>query len=481
MSRRSARALLHGDAIAPTARASLITRIATVLLLVIGAALLAAATSRSIDATTGFFGAGGAWLVAGLCLSSILLRPRRSSSALRRGTAAMFALGVRHASVRPARSVLSLALIALASFVLVSIGAFKKDTSVVVNDRNSGTGGFALMAESIAPLMYDPNTRSGRNELSLDADDAMLASAAITRFRLRPGDEASCLSLYRPTNPRIIAPESRFFDHPRFSFASSLANTAEERANPWLLLKRTFDDGAIAAVADQTTLTYSLHLGVGDDFTFTPDGHAPVRLRIVGALADSFLQSELIIAEPAFVQLFPRHEGYRVWMIDAPDNQRAAITTHLEDRLSDFGVDVTDTRVRWASYHQVENTYLATFQALGSLGLLLGTVGLGAVLARNVLERRREIGLLRAVGFSPANIRNMVLSEGMALVIGGVILGAGCALVAIIPALSDRAQSLPLASLALLMLGVIATGLVASLIAIMLTTATPVVAAIKSE
>ena len=120
------------------------------------------------------------------------------------------------------------------------------------------------------------------------------------------------------------------------------------------------------------------------------------------------------------------------------------MTTHLEDRLSDYGLDVTDTHERWASYHQVENTYLATFQALGSLGLLLGTVGLGAVLARNVLERRREIGLLRAVGYSPADIRSMVLSEGMMLVTSGLALGAGCAIVAIVPALRDRAQSLPL-------------------------------------
>ena len=224
-----------------------------------------------------------------------------------------------------------------------------------------------------------------------------------------------------------------------------------------------------------------LHLGVGDDFTFTPEGHSAVRLRIVGALADSFLQSELIIGEPAFVQLFPRHEGYRVWMIETAPDQQATVTTHLEDRLSDFGVDVSDTRRRWASYHEVENTYLATFQALGSLGLLLGTVGLGAVLARNVLERRREIGLLRAVGFSPANIRNMVLSEGMALVAGGLLLGAGCALVAITPALRDRAQAVPWVSLLGLMTGVVITGLIASLVAIRLTSNTSLTSAIKSE
>lgn len=481
MSRRSARSLLKGDTNPPTRRASFLTKIAAIVLVLTGAALLGAALSGTLDPTGGFFGAGGAWLVAGLCVASILLRRRRSSSTLGQGLSAMFTLGIRHSSVRPARSILSLALIAFASFVLVSVGAFKKDVSASSNEKASGTGGFSLMAESVAPLMHDPNTPAGRNSLGLETNDAILSNTAITRFRLRPGDETSCLTLYRPSNPRIIAPEPRFFDQPRFSFAASMATSPEERANPWLLLRRRFDDGAIAAIADQTTLMYVLHLGIGDDYLFTPDGHAPVRLRIVGALADSFLQSELIIGEAAFVQLFPRHEGYRVWMIETAADQQAAVTTHLEDRLSDFGLDVSDTHQRWASYHEVENTYLATFQALGSLGLLLGTIGLGAVLARNVLERRRELGLLRAVGFSPANIRSMVLSEGMALVVAGLVLGASCALIAILPALRDRAQSLPLVSLAGVLLAVVVTGLFASLIAIHLTTRTPVVAAIKAE
>ena len=124
-----------------------------------GAALLAAASTGAINATAGFFGAGGAWLVGGLCAASILLRRRRavrprSAAACRRCSASAFATR----SVRPARSVLSLALIAFACFVLVSVGAFRKDVSHGTNDRASGTGGFSLMAESVAPLMHDPNT-----------------------------------------------------------------------------------------------------------------------------------------------------------------------------------------------------------------------------------------------------------------------------------------------------------------------------------
>ncbi len=305
--------------------------------------------------------------------------------------------------------------------------------------------------------------------------------AHITRFRLRPGDEASCLTLYQPKNPRIVAPEASFLTESRFAFAQSIAESNEERANPWLLLNRRFNDGAIPAIADQTSLTYVFHLALGNDFVLTPEGREPIRLRIVATLADSVLQSELIIGESQFVRLFPHHEGYRVWMIEAPEARADGITTVLEDRLSDFGVDVTDTRARLNVYHQVENTYLSTFLVLGALGLLLGTSGLAAVMARNVLERRRELGLLGAIGFTARHLRTMIAAESLLIVGSGILIGTVAALVAVAPALSERASAIPFGNLSLLLTAVLATGLLSALAAIRLATAVRVVEAVKSE
>jgi ABC-type lipoprotein release transport system permease subunit len=64
------------------------------------------------------------------------------------------------------------------------------------------------------------------------------------------------------------------------------------------------------------------------------------------------------------------------------------------------------TEERLANFHRVENTYLSTFQMLGGLGLILGTLGMAAVLLRNVLERRRELALLRAVGLRLQTLRD---------------------------------------------------------------------------
>ena len=67
----------------------------------------------------------------------------------------------------------------------------------------------------------------------------------------------------------------------------------------------------------------------------------------------------------------------------------------------------------------MENTYLSTFQTLGGLGLLLGTVGLATVLLRNVLERRRELALLGAVGYRRRHFLLMVMAENALLLAAG--------------------------------------------------------------
>ena len=81
---------------------------------------------------------------------------------------------------------------------------------------------------------------------------------------------------------------------------------------------------------------------------------------------------------------------------------------------------VESTRERLAAFHRVENTYLSTFQSLGALGLVLGTLGLLAVLLRNVLERRAELALLRAMGYRERTLAAMVVAEHVLLMACGL-------------------------------------------------------------
>ena len=423
-------------------------------------ALLASAATNQIDQTAGFFGAGSLLLAAFLIYEWTWLAS--GGGKLPRDIPR---LGFRNAGYRPGRSILCIALVGLATFLVVAVDAFRRPAEGFSGDRKSGDGGYPLLAESILPIYYDLNSQSGQATLNITEVGKL---ASVTRFRLRPGDDVSCLNLYQPRNPRILAPTPDFLRSGRFSF--------QDKSSSWLQLESEAKDGAIPAIVDANALEYTLHLKLGDVFTT-----AGVKLRIVGALQDSLFQSEFLISEQNFVRLFPGNEGYRFFLIDTTLGNAPKISQLLEQSLSDYGFDVAPAADRLANFHRVENTYLSTFQTLGSLGLILGTAGLAAVMLRNILERRRELALLQAMGYRPSDLAVMVLSESLFLLVSGLAIGTVCALLAIAPAFSSRGGRFSATSLGLLLLGVLLSGLLSSAVAMRAVTRAPLLSALRAE
>src|SRR3954470_19026886 len=317
LARLSPRQLLNAqslDSDRPVARPSRRIFIVKWTLAAAGAAMLAAGFADRALRTAMFFSAGATLLGASMCQVSSSLRSRQALTIGGRGAWPLWRLGFRGAAFRPSRSVMSIALIASAAFIIVAVDAFRRgDPSLT--DVHSGTGGFALLAQSEVPIVANPNDAAGREALVVNATD--FRRVKFTRFRLRSGDDASCLNLYRPTTPAIIAPEPGFIESGRFSFAASLAQTDAERANPWLLLLRPMTD-AIPVIADATSLEYVLHAGVGDTFSMDTGSTQPTVFRFVGSVSDSVLQGQLIISEEHFTRLFPALQGYRFFLVDDP-------------------------------------------------------------------------------------------------------------------------------------------------------------------
>jgi len=96
----------------------------------------------------GAFGSGTLLLIAGLAAFSSWCRRER-----RRGAAVSWlAMAARNSAWNPGRSILSVALVGSACFVIVAVGANRHEFGEELLDRNSGSGGFSLMAQSDAPL-----------------------------------------------------------------------------------------------------------------------------------------------------------------------------------------------------------------------------------------------------------------------------------------------------------------------------------------
>ncbi len=405
--------------------------------------LLVTAAGGDSQATAGaFFGAGALLLLCGLGLGQALLRTLGDGWS--RPMVSLTGLALRNATRRSGRSTAIIGLLACGVFMVVAVSANRRDLSAGPQDRSSGTGGFALYGRSSVAVLHDLNTEAGRKALGLGGK--ALDSVSAVQFRLREGDDASCLNLNRAQQPQLLGVDPEMLQRRgAFSFTATIKHAGQE--NGWDLLRMHVGGEVVPAVGDYTTIYWGLGKNIGDELEYRDEAGRPFRVRIVGMLASSILQGSLVIAENAFMTRFPSADGYRAFLVDAPIDRTDAVAQELSSGLKDYGLVLTPTRERLAAFSAVENTYLSIFMALGGLGLVLGSVGLGLVVLRNMLERRGELAMLRAVGFDRGRLKRMVFYEHWGLLLAGLTCGVVAAAVAVLPAVQAPGGRVPYVSL----------------------------------
>lgn len=463
--------------------------------LVLGAALVGwAKLGGQADAAGLFFGAGSLFLIGGLAASSAWLNALRDKGLKLSADelAALFnlnGLGIRNAVRRRKRSLVTISLLACGSFLVVAVGANKLDAKADATKRSAGTGGFAFIGDTTLPVVHDLNTKDGREFFGLD--DKKLAGVNFVPFRVKDGDDASCLNLNRAQKPRILGVNPKLLEEKKsFTFTGvwCVSTMREPRGllSPgWEMLseqdhvlegyrksdgKVTIDfmprfalpgrAAIIPAIADAASLQWAMGKKIGDVVPYTDERGNTFHVRLVGGLANSILQGSIIIPEDEFAARFPSESGYRMFLIDAPAERMEEVSKTLTKALQNEGLELTTTTQRLNAFNAVQNTYLSTFQVLGGLGLLLGSLGLGVVVLRNVLERRSELALLRAVGFRAKTLQWLVFSEHGVLLLLGLLVGVVSALIAVLPAMLSPGAEIPFTSLAITLGSVLFSGIV---------------------
>ena len=481
--RQPVRALLNGTVTGRKAGSRRRTRVVAIACLGSGGASVALTFSVDSAAAAGLFFAGGTLLlVAGLALLSLWLGRDRGRGRSGAGSdfARMARMGIRNSSRHHGRSMVCAALVGCACFIIVAVEANRRtgaeDAASLL--KESGHGGFALLAEADIPLHHDLNSPQGREELGFAGEGAVFRSGTrIFSLRSMPGEDISCLNLYQPQRPRLLGIPSELILRGGFRFQQTL----EDVENPWSLLEEELEPGVIAAIGDYNSVQWILHRGLGEDLLVQDEMGRDLRLRLVGLLKDSIFQGELLISETNFNHYFPRQSGFGYFLIQTAGERAAHLSSILEGSLAAFGFDVTPTAARLAEYRAVENTYLSTFQVLGGLGLLWGTLGLGVLLLRNVIERRGELATLRVCGFRNSRLALMLLAENGFLLGMGMSMGALAALVAVAPRVLSSGAQIPWFSLALSLSLVPAAGLAASASAAHWALRQPLLPALKTD
>jgi putative ABC transport system permease protein len=216
------------------------------------------------------------------------------------------------------------------------------------------------------------------------------------------------------------------------------------------------------------------HLRVGDNVTVqTPEG--PRAYRLVGIGADYLTAkiNTLFISQQNLAADFHKTEDVLFLANLAPGADPAAVRSRVEALLRDYPQFALYWSADWRASQRVifDQVFIGLYAVLIVL-IIPSLLGLINTLAINVLERTREIGVLRAIGATRRQVRRLVLAEALLLGAVGAVLGmvAGIALgyaltVLMASALTSQLQfAFPLSGLAIALVASLIIAILASLL-----------------
>jgi ABC-type lipoprotein release transport system permease subunit len=335
---------------------------------------------------------------------------------------------------RRGRSMSVAAVTACGCFLVFAVSAMQENMALHADRRDSAAGGFGVFAQTTVPLPGAPAELQKR------------LAADILPLKVRDGDDAGCLNLNHAQQPRLFGVDARMLGR-LGAFAKGVPGEAL-----WRVLDTPLPDGSIPAlVGDSNTAQWGLQKKTGangDVLTYRDELGREVKVKLVGALPMrlSLFQGSLLVSDASFTRLYPSEAGFRAFLVDAPQGKSVETAARLNRDFVKYGMDAVPAVDRLRQFYTVESAYLAMFLVLGGLGLVLGAGGTGIVVLRNLFERRAEIGLFHALGYTSSTVTRLLLLEHGALVLAGTILGTVASAASVLPLIlrSSTVVSLPL-------------------------------------
>jgi len=345
------------------------------------------------------------------------------------------------------RNVTISAILSIGIFIVLSTGANRIDTALNANTNSSGTGGYRFFITTNMGVNANLSTMDGQTKMAVNDDYKDLSFVQMMQYE---SDDASCLNLNKVLRPSILGvnPE-KFIERKAFSFVKTLKNTEK---SPWNLLHQKMAKNCIPAFADQTVITWGLGKALGDSIKYVNEQGDSIYLVLVGGLANSVFQGNLIVSEENFRQNFPSNSGSKIILADVNAKQSEGLKENLEGALRNYGVDIEYADERLATFNSITNTYLDIFVALGGIALILGTLGIAIILIRSISSRKKQYAMMQAYGISLKTIRRIILIEFMIVMFAGIVIGLLASLIAGLPGFLAANGEIPIGLLSSIIL-----------------------------
>ena len=233
------------------------------------------------------------------------------------------------------------------------------------------------------------------------ADMKCIAAVDTVRYLLGKADEQAVV---------VIAREFPDRDH--------LALDLRQRAagDVW---RRLRDGEAVIG----TALAHRLQLDVGDNLSLQTAA-GPTPLQVAGVANDYTCGGMTVYLHRAAAERLLKLEGVDALIVNSRTEALAETHTRLQAFCEQQGLLLQSLADLRTLLDSIVASFLASLWALLVLGFVVASLGICNTLTMDILERTREIGLLRVVGMTRRQVRKMILIQSLIIAAIGLLPGA---------------------------------------------------------
>ncbi|MGB0653126.1 MAG: FtsX-like permease family protein [Thermoplasmatota archaeon] len=311
--------------------------------------------------------------------------------------------------------------LAIFAIVILAIGFFTIFGGLFETDPEDQTGGFHI--EATTTLDVDGLAAFDRGLIEEGVLETQVDLVVYDTFEpdfITVSGERT--GQFGPPEHNVYGVEEAFVEEQEFRLLWRLPEYADDAAAYQALLER--DDAVIVAYQYSTNEQgQDLSHEVGEPLQINL-GEQVQEYTIIG-IQEQFHFPGVFLPQDEVESLFPRTNDLYLFKVE-PGQDAREVAKLLERNYRDVGMDAV------SSVDEVQEEQEAFRQILGAmklflgLGLIVGILSLGIVTSRSVLERRQEIGMLRAIGYTGNQIRTLFLLEVTGTILVGALVGFAC-------------------------------------------------------
>ena len=336
------------------------------------------------------------------------------------GSSMALRIGLAYPLARKFRTGMILTMYALVVFTLTSITLFSQVFSSQIDDFTADVaGGFDLKVQSNAASPVSPADVTAVPGVA----EVATLTTALAEFAPRDDPDPTAWPVAGFTEDFVRLGPPVLEERPAGAATDADAYRAV-LSDPGLVIVDEFflqDGGGPPEEAFE----------IGSTLTVRDPSSGRGRTLEVGAVAKSgFTFTPVLMSADALAELAgPRAAPTLLYAGTEPGFDPQGVAEEVNAAFVANGADAVSFRKEVGDGLSQQSQFFRLMQGYLALGLVVGIAGLGVVMVRAVWERRRQVGVLRALGFPSSAVRRAFVAESMFVALEGIVLGVLLAVV----------------------------------------------------